>query len=79
MRGWLKTSREAKSMTQKSLAEKLGVSESYYCAIENGQRQKNMDLMLAAGISAALGIPVAEIMAEEKKLIEERGIFHAED
>ena len=46
MREWLKTMRTEQGMTMKDLSRKLGISESYYCAIENGERQKRMDLML---------------------------------
>ena len=39
MRDWLKNLRIEKKLTMKELASKLGISESYYCAIENGERQ----------------------------------------
>ena len=65
MRGWLKDSRTEKGLTMKELSAELGISESYYCAIENGSRQKKMDITLIAGLSIALGIPVAEIMQHE--------------
>ncbi len=61
MREWLKTARESKGLTMKQLGEKLGISESYYCSIENGDRQKKMDIVLVSGLSSALDIPVAEI------------------
>jgi transcriptional regulator with XRE-family HTH domain len=51
----------------KDIASKLGISESYYCAIENGERQKNMDLTLVSGLSAALGISVSRIVKYEKE------------
>lgn len=61
MRKWLKNLRIEKKYTQKELGSKLGISESYYCAIENGERQKKMDMMLVSGLSAALGVSVARI------------------
>lgn len=70
MREWLKNLRTEKGLTMKTMGTKLGISESYYCAIENGERQKKMDIVLASGISSALGIPLAKIMTLEK----ERGV-----
>jgi transcriptional regulator with XRE-family HTH domain len=67
MRLWLKEARTNKGLTMKDIASKLGISESYYCAIENGERQKNMDLTLVSGLSAALGISVSRIVKYEKE------------
>lgn len=53
MREWLKTLRTEKGMTMKEVGEKLGVSESYYCMIEAGERQKKLDMMVASGLSRA--------------------------
>lgn len=67
MREWLKNLRIEKKMTMKDAGEKLGISESYYCAIENGERQKKMDMMLAAGISTVFNVPIAEIVRMEEE------------
>lgn len=48
----LKQFREEAGLTQKQIAEKLGVSESYYCQLENNKRR--MPLQLALDISAIL-------------------------
>ena len=61
MRSWLETERKKHGFTMKELGEKLGISESYYCAIEAGTRQKKMDIILVAALSNALGIPISEI------------------
>jgi transcriptional regulator with XRE-family HTH domain len=66
MREWLRNIRMEKKMTMKEVAEQLGISESYYCAIENGDRQKNMDVMLASGLSTIFKISVANIVNLEK-------------
>ena len=63
MREWLKSKRLEKGMTMKDMGEKLGISESYYSMIESGERQKKMDLTLVAGLSVALGVSIAEIVA----------------
>ena len=65
MREWLRNSRTEKGLTMKDMGTKLGISESYYCSIETGTRQKKMDLTLVAGLSVVLGIPVAEIVRYE--------------
>ena len=65
MRDWLKALRESKGLTMKELGAKLGVSESYYCAIENGTRKKDLNLTLVSGLSAALDVSVSDIVAME--------------
>lgn len=65
MRKWLKDSRIEKGFTMKELGTKLGISESYYSAIEAGIRQKNMDLTLVAALSSVLEIPIADIVKYE--------------
>ena len=65
MRVWLKTLREGQGMTMKALAEKLDISESYYCAVENGTRQKKMDIILASGIAAVFNISVQQVIKME--------------
>ena len=68
MRKWLKDLRNEKGLTMKELGEKLGISESYYCAIEKGDRQKNMDITLVAALSAALGVSISIIAQYESDM-----------
>ena len=68
MREWLKNAREKCGLTMKAASEKLGISESYYCSIENGVRQKKMDITLASKISVVFDVPLAEVVANEKSL-----------
>lgn len=63
MREWLKRLRTDSGLTMKEMGEKLGISESYYCAIEIGDRQKRMDLKLASGIAGIFGISVDQVVA----------------
>lgn len=65
MRDWLKKARASKGFTMLALAQKLDISESYYCMIESGNRQEHMDISLAAKLSAVLDIPIAQITALE--------------
>lgn len=66
MRVWLKNAREEKGMTMKAAADELNISESYYCSIENGTRQKRMDISLASKISVVFGVPLAAVVEMEQ-------------
>ena len=44
MRSYLKKIREKNKFTQQEVSKKLDISESYYCLIENGERQKQLSL-----------------------------------
>ena len=68
MRAWLRELRNKKNLTMKDMGSKLGVSESYYCAIEAGTRQKKMDMSLAAGLASILDVSVYEIVRNEQEL-----------
>lgn len=48
----LRIFREEAGLTQKQIAHKLGISESYYCQIENTKRR--MSLQMALDIAAIL-------------------------
>lgn len=65
MRDWLKKSREAKGVTMSEMARKLDISEGYYCLIENGKRQKKMDITLLTRISSVLDLPLADAVSLE--------------
>ena len=67
-RHWMKLTREQLGMTMKDVADKLNISESYYCSIENGIRQKKMDVSLAASLSAIFGLPISQIIENEMAL-----------
>lgn len=67
MRDWLKGKRAEKNLTQDQMAEQLGISLSYYNLIENGERQKKMDLSLANQLSVILGMTLKQIIELEGK------------
>lgn len=67
MRDWLLNARKEKKMTQHEVADKLHISETYYGYIENGDRQKKMDIALAAKLSVIFDIPIEQIIEMEKK------------
>ena len=68
MREWLKEARVKNGLTLKEMGDELSISESYYCNIERGNKQKDMDLSLVVGISNVLGVPLKKILIEEEKL-----------
>ena len=53
MREWLKEKRLQNEKSQKRVAEESGISESYYCQIETGQRNCPVDT--AKRIARVLG------------------------
>ncbi len=65
MRTWLKEKRESFGLTMAQLAEKLDISESYYCMIENGNRQQKMDIALVSKLSVILKMSLVEIADAE--------------
>lgn len=65
MREWLKDARLEQRLTQKQMADAIGVTESYYCMIEGGDRQKKMDVTLAIKIGNVLGLSLEEIVKAE--------------
>lgn len=65
MRQWLKDARMNQRLTMKQVADALGITESYYCYIENGERQKKMDIAIASRLANVLGMDLADIIAEE--------------
>lgn len=65
MRDWLKSLRKEKGLSIKEVSGKLGISESYYSLIEDGSRQKNMDITLASGLASIFQIPISEVVAKE--------------
>lgn len=65
MREWLRASRKEKGFTAAEMGKELGISESYYCMIENGERQKKMDITLLSLIAQVLDKPITEIIRME--------------
>jgi len=66
MREWLLNARKESGKTQLEVARELDITEAYYSFIENGQRQKKMEITLATKLSAIFGIPLQRIAELEK-------------
>ena len=67
MRGYLKELREQKGFSQQNVADSIGITRQYYQQIENGERQKNMDISLVVQLSNLFGISPEAIINEEQK------------
>ena len=67
MRTWLKNLRDKNSFTQLEMSKKLDISESYYNLIENGERQKNLDLSLVTKLAQLFDVSVEWIAEQEKE------------
>lgn len=71
MRNYLVSLRKEKNFTQKQVADKLDISESYYNQIENGERQKRMDITIIDRLAKALNISVGDIIRYENEINKE--------
>ena len=66
-RTWMKEKRRELGITEKEAGEAIGISESYYCCIEAGVRQKKMDLQLVSRLANLFQMTVDEIILTEAK------------
>ena len=73
MREYLKLMRENRGLSLQDMADKIGISRQYYQLIENGERQKKMDITLIKSIATIFGVSLETIIEQEniilKKLI----------
>ena len=67
MRKWLKTLRCNSNKSQAEIADMLGMTQQYYNLIENGERQKDLDLSLVVRLSELLGVSIEWIAEQEQK------------
>lgn len=65
MREWLVEIRKEKKMSQDRAAKAAGISQSYYAAIEIGERGNPLNVSTAKKIAAALGFPWQKFYEEE--------------
>ena len=61
MREWLQQARIKSGMSQQETANKLNLTRQYYAMIENGQRQKSLDILLAKKIGVLFDISLDQI------------------
>lgn len=65
-RDYLIQLRGQRNESQQDVANALGITRQYYSLIENGDRQKRMDVMLIASLANHFGVPIAEIVSLEQ-------------
>ena len=65
-RQWLKDLRTEKGLTVTEAARKLELSQPYYSLIEAGERQKRLELSLAAKIADLYHITIDQILRLDK-------------
>ena len=63
-REWLKALRGDRPTAE--VAAQMGITKQYYNYIENGKRQKKMDIQLCEKISEIFGVPIATIIEYER-------------
>jgi transcriptional regulator with XRE-family HTH domain len=65
LRDWLVKLRG--NMSTGDVAKKLGISQQYYSYIENGKRQKKMDIQMCERIAMAFGIDISDVVRYESE------------
>jgi transcriptional regulator with XRE-family HTH domain len=67
LREYLKELRYEKSKTQQDVADFAGITRQYYQMVENGERQQDISLGLLQKLSAALDVPLDELIRSENE------------
>ena len=70
-RSYLTKYREQRNESQQDVANALKISRQYYMMIEQGTRQKRMDVVLVTALASHFGVPVAEIIDAEAAFAKE--------
>lgn len=78
MREYLKRMREEKGLSMQDVADKIGISRQYYQMIENGERQKKMDITLVKSIADIFGVTLETIINNENAGITPNELFGVE-
>lgn len=65
MREYLKNLRAMRGLSQQEVADKISISQNYYCYIENGERQQDISLGLLQKLSAVLEVPLDQLIEAE--------------
>lgn len=75
---YIKAARVAAGLTQKQLADKLGISYVNISQLENGRSKRGPTLETLNKIAAALGISVSELTPPLNYWVDEDGAEHME-
>ena len=71
MRGWLRQLRKDRGLTQREVAARLGICQSYYGYIETRGRQKKIDLPRLAKIAGVFQVPLMALVDIETSAAED--------
>ena len=71
MRGWLRQLRKDRGLTQREVAARLGICQSYYGYVETRGRQKKIDLPLLAKIAGVFQVPLMALVDIETSAAED--------
>jgi putative transcriptional regulator len=69
VRDYLKAMREDRGLSLQDMADKIGISRQYYQLIENGKRQKKMDITLVKSIATIFGVSLETIIENENAIL----------
>jgi len=73
MRKWLADLREAQGLTQHKVADLAGISQSYYAAIETGERGNPLNVDIAKKIAKALDFDWQLFYPDDESTTEKAG------
>lgn len=65
MRNYLRALRKNKNLSQCQVSDVIGISQQHYSLIENGDRQKKMDIELIQKLANVFNVSVEYIIAQE--------------
>ncbi len=72
MRTYLEERRKELNLSQQDVANAIGISRQYFNSIENGTRQKKMDITLVTKLATVLNLTVENIICSEEIWIKEQ-------
>lgn len=67
MRSYLRQLRREKQMTQTDTAKRAGMAQGFYCAIEQGKKQRSMSFETIQKLARAFDLQPTEIFQLEAK------------
>lgn len=66
MRNYLARLREQRNESQQDVANSIGITRQYYALIEQGDRQKKMDITLLTALSKHFEVSLPELIKMEQ-------------
>ena len=61
----------SKGLSMQDVADKIGISRQYYQMIENGERQRKMDITLVKSIANIFNVTLETIIENENNIKED--------